>query len=162
MSAYCASAFARSRGQCPPKSIRRMSTLLRHHNITADRDREVRLRGRTSRWRRGTVRCALRPTIPRLAPPRARWARPRARGARSVTPHRGGGRPRRCRSTRDCRRPRRPRAGEVDLTGLPLALNEVEHGRGLLTEHARHLAGCRAIAKLLYRVGIRDSLSTLR
>ena len=52
-------------------------------------------------------------------------------------------------------------AGEVDLTGLPLALNEVEHGRGLLTGHARHLAGCRAIAQLLYRVGNRGSLSTL-
>ena len=58
-----------------------------------NRDPGVRLRGRTNRWRRGTARCALRPTILRLAPPRARWARPPAHGARSCTPHRGCGRP---------------------------------------------------------------------
>ena len=58
-----------------------------------NRDPGVRLRGRTNRWRRGTACCALRPTILRLAPPRARWARPPAHGARSCTPHRGCGRP---------------------------------------------------------------------
>ena len=31
-----------------------------------------------------------------------------------------------------------------------------------LAGHARHLAGCRAITELLYRVGIRGSLATLR
>ena len=37
--------------------------------------------------------------------------------------------------------------GEVDLAGLPLALNAVGHGRRLLTEHVHHLAGCRTIAE---------------
>ena len=50
-----------------------------------------------------------------------------------------------------------------DLSALPASDGGGRPVEGMrLAGHARHLAGCRAIAELLYRVGIRGSLSTLR
>ena len=55
-----------------------------------------------------------------------------------------------------------PRKRRGDLSALPASDGGGRPVEGMrLAGHARHLAGCRAIAKLLYRVGIRGSLSTL-
>ena len=50
-------------------------------------------------------------------------------------------------------------ARDVNLAGLPLALNGVGHGRGLLTEHVHHPRGLPNHRRVLYRGGIRSSLS---
>ena len=50
-------------------------------------------------------------------------------------------------------------AGDVNLAGLPLTVNGVGHGRGLLTEHVHHPCGLPNHRWVLYRGGIRSSLS---
>ena len=51
---------------------------------------------------------------------------------------------------------------EANLASLPLALNEVGDGLGLVTGHACHLGGCQTTAEYCTAYGIRCSPSTLR